>query len=142
MPLNTAAGAQWFSLAVLVLRPGAALGWGQPPALGGNRAALHAVGRRHLHGDRAVSVGLLDLVHLRRAHPLPQLADRSRHLRLDPNVTRLVVAGPVPRGEDRGELVERELPVGRRIATGAVGLEELVLGVRLAADRACGKPAL
>src|SRR5215212_6448596 len=51
-----------------VFGPAAALGHGEPPALGGDRPALHAVRGRHEHVDRAVAVALAELVHLRGAH--------------------------------------------------------------------------
>src|SRR5438874_4203273 len=129
-------------LGVLVLGPGAALGRSQAPALRGDRAALDAVRRGHLHADVPVALRLADLVHLRRAHPLPELAECARDARLDPDVARLVVARLVPRREDRRELVEDELPVGRRIPHGALGLEELVPGVGLGPNRTGGHSSL
>ena len=64
-----------------VLGAGAAFGRGQPAALGGDRAALDAVGRGHLHVHGAVAVRRADLVHLRGAHPRPRLGDVRGTLR-------------------------------------------------------------
>ena len=61
-----------------VLRAGAALGRGQPAALGGDRAALDAVGRVHLDVDEPVARVAAELVHLRRAHVHPGLGEVPR----------------------------------------------------------------
>src|SRR5438445_6386905 len=76
-----------------VLGARAALGRRQPAAPRGDRAALDAVRRRHLHRDRTALAGAVlgELVDLRRAHPHPELADLPRHLGPDANVVLLVV---------------------------------------------------
>src|SRR5437660_550823 len=90
----------------LVVRAVAALGRSQAPALGGDRPALHAVGRRDLDVHRpagqdlaavAVLLQLLEhlvgqLVDLRRAHVAPHQSQLERHLLLDADVVRRVVA--------------------------------------------------
>src|SRR5205807_7194049 len=88
----------------LVLRPGAALGWGQTATLGRDRAALDAVRRGDL--DRDLSVTLAHLVDLRRAHPRPQLAELPRDLPLDPEMVRRAVSRLVAAQDDRRELAE------------------------------------
>src|SRR5204862_7812879 len=108
-----------------VLRARPALRRGEPAALGGDRAALDAVGRRDIH---AVARRLIDL---RGTHALPHPRELRRHVTPDDDVVRLVVAGLVPRREDRRELVEGELAVGRRVALRAVGPNELLLAVAL-----------
>src|SRR5205823_1226437 len=122
---------------------GAALGRREPTALRGDRAALHAVRRRHAHGHDlgagalalAATTAPADrtrhLVHLRRAHADPHLREHARHLGLYADVARLVVTGAVPREEHRRQLVERQLAVGRGIPGRAIGDEELLLGVAL-----------
>ena len=93
--------------------------------------------------DQAVLAGRLDLVDLRRAHPRPQLGRaRAGTVGRDADVVRLVVPRPVPREEDRRELVERERAVGRRVRRGAVGREDLLLGVALGRPVAGGQPPL
>src|SRR5918912_452244 len=98
MPRVTGRSARAVCLRQRVLRPRAALRWGEAAALRADRAALDAVRRRDLDVDLAVPVP--DLVHLRRAHAGPQLAEVARHVALDPDVARLVVAGAVPRQVD------------------------------------------
>ena len=107
-----------------VLGAGAALGRGQPAALGGDRAALDAVRRVHLDVHHPVAVGGAGLVDLRGAHVYPCIGQVFRDSALDPDVVRLVVARPVAREENGRELVERQLPVGRRIARRAVGADQ------------------
>src|SRR5262249_2648159 len=55
-----------------VQRSVAALGWREPPALGCDRAALHAIRVVDDHVDLAVGRGVIgNLVHAGWAHPLP-----------------------------------------------------------------------
>ena len=84
-----------------------------------------------------------DLVDLRRAHVHPGLGEVSRDGAPDPDVVGLVVPRPVPREEDGGELVERELAVRLRIAGCAAGPDQRALGVRLAehVERAAASPS-
>src|SRR3954451_19425310 len=96
----------------LVERAVAALGRGEPPALGSDRPTLHAVGVVDDHVDVALFGRVLGyLVDAGRAHPLPHLGQLTRHVLLDPDVVRGVVAGLVARDEHRRELVEEVLPV-------------------------------
>src|SRR4051812_4542953 len=75
-----------------VLRAAAALGRRQPSALGGDRAALHAVRRGDVDGDRSVAAFAADLVDLRRTEGNPHFGDVLRDLALELDVVRLVVA--------------------------------------------------
>src|SRR5262249_54752921 len=91
----------------LVERTVAALGRGQPPALGGDRAALHTVRVVDDHVYVAVLGGVLgDLIHPGGAHPAPRFGDLPRHVFLNPDVVWRVVACRVAGDEYRGELVE------------------------------------
>ena len=110
----------------------------EPPSGGVRRPPLALIAPHWTQFDgftstvhRAVAVGGAGLVDLRRAHVHPQVGEVARHLPLDPDVVRLVVARPVPGEEDGRELVERELAVGRRVAGRAVGPDQRALGVRL-----------
>src|SRR5689334_22431142 len=71
-----------------VLGPGAAFRWREAAASCGDRAALDAVRGRDLDLDIAVAAS--ELVHLRGAHPHPQLAQVARDAALDADVVRLV----------------------------------------------------
>src|SRR3954468_8510638 len=119
-----------------VLRPRAALRRGEPAALRRDRAALDAIRRRDVDAVRR------RLVHLRGAHPLPHPRELGRDVAPDDDVVRLVVPRLVPGCEDRRELVERELSVGRRVALRAVGAEQLLLAVALRARVARREVAL
>ena len=88
--------------------PGPALGRRQPAALGADRAALDAI----RGGQRHRTVPSPSSPPPRRPGPgtsRPTSRRRRAARSLDPDVARLVVARPVARGEDRGELVERQL---------------------------------
>src|SRR3954471_24701171 len=89
----------------LVHRPVATLGGRQAPALGGDRAALHAVGGVDDQVDHALLRRVLgDLVDARGAHPRPALAHLAWHPLLDADVRRRVVARRVAGEKDAGEL--------------------------------------
>ena len=98
-----------------VLGPGAALGRGQPAALGGDRAALDAVRRRDA---RRAPCRRRPRRRPRRPAPgtsAPTARRRSRGTRVSTRMwfgwsSRVLL----PRREDRRELVERELAVRRR----------------------------
>src|SRR5687767_3163830 len=97
------------ALRLLVVRAFAALGRREAAALGGDRPTLHAVRGRYLEVDDLLGVELAvallqlledllgHLVHLRRAHLLPHERELERHLALDADVRRRVVAGLVAR---------------------------------------------
>ena len=110
---------------------GAALGRGQLAALGGDGAALHAVGCVDLDVDHVTRLVLFDLVDLGRAHGLPHDRELARHVRLYADVVWLVVAGLVATGEDTGELVEEVLAVGFGVFLGPVANEDLALASAL-----------
>src|SRR4051794_23897978 len=114
----------------------------QAAAFRGDRAALDAVRRGELDLDRSLAVLLADLVDLRGAEVHPHLRQLARDLRLDADVVRLVVARSVARREDARELVEGDLPVGRRIRLRAVGLDQRLLRVALRALVARREPSL
>src|SRR5215218_1667976 len=104
------------SLRLLVQRTIPTLWCGEAPALGRDRAALHAVGVVDDHVDVARLGRVVgDLVHAGRAHPLPGLGDLARHVLLDPDVVRGVVARGVAGDEDARQLVEDVLAVGLRV---------------------------
>src|SRR3954467_6241168 len=85
----------------LVDRPVAALRRREAAALGGDRAALDAVGGVDDQVDHAVLRRVLgDLVDPGGTHPLPRLGDLARHPLLDPDVARGVVARGVSGQED------------------------------------------
>ena len=94
-----------------VLGAGAALGRGQPTALGGDRAALDTVRRRHLHRDLAVAVASARPRNLRRAHVHPQLRHLARHMRSSRMWFGWSSRVLLPESEDRRELVEGQLAV-------------------------------
>src|SRR4029077_19457864 len=108
-----------------VLGAGTALRRREAAALGGDRTALHTVRRRY------VDTSLGCFVDLRRAHPLPEQRDVLRHFPLEHDVARLIVTRLVAGREDRRELVERELPVRRRIALPPVRADQVDVGVAL-----------
>src|SRR5689334_20526745 len=121
----------------------AALGRGQAPALGGDRAALHAVGGVDDQVDHALRGRVLrDLVDAGRAHPGPALGHLARDALLDADVRRGVVAGRVAGEEDARELVERVLAVRLRIALVPVAQGERRLGVAVGGPVAAGEAAL
>src|SRR3954452_9659042 len=94
------------TLRVLVHRPVAALERREPPALGGDGAALDAVGGVDDEVDEPVLWRVFgDLVDLRGAHALPRLGHRVGHAALDPDVARRVVARRVAGQKDARELV-------------------------------------
>src|SRR5436190_17061161 len=127
----------------LVQRAVAALRRREAPALGGDRPALHAVGRVH---DQVHRPGLRrvlgNLVDAGRTHPLPRLGDLARYALLDPDVRRRVVARRVAGQEDARQLVERVLAVRLRIALVAVAYEQGRLSVAVLRPVAAGKTSL
>src|SRR5919108_5384984 len=120
----------------LVVRTVAPLRWGQAAALRGDRSALDAVRRRDVDLDLAPSVQLAvrpsglelalgHLVHRRWAHVLPHQRDLEWYPLLHADVVGRVVARRVARREHRGELVERDLSVGLRVALVAIADEDV-----------------
>src|SRR6185295_18142171 len=122
------------SLGLLIKRAVAALGQRQPAALGGNRAALDAVGGGDVDvylGGAVFELVLGDLVDLGRAHRDPGLGYLARDLGLDADVVGGVVAGGVAGEEDGVELVEGQLVVGLGVLRPRAALEYRDLGVVL-----------
>ena len=113
-----------------VLGPRAALGRREAAALRRDRPALDAVGRRHLELDEAVLAFCSDLVDLRGAEVGPGGGELAGHPALDAQMVGLVVAATVAAGEDRRELVERQLSVALAVRPAAVGERLLGVGVR------------
>src|SRR5947209_15353152 len=127
----------------LVQGPVAALGRGEPPALGRDRPALHAVGVVDDHVDVALLGRVVgDLVDARGAHPPPRLGQRPRDVLAHSDVVGRIVAGGVARDEDARELVERVLAVGLRIPVGGVADEHLLLVVAMPRPATAGEAAL
>src|SRR3954453_3220907 len=121
----------------------AALGRRQPAALGGDRAALDAIGRVDDEVDHPVRRRVLrDLVDPRRAHPGPALGHLARHPLLDADVRGRVVAGRVPGEEDARQLVERVRAGGLRIALVALAQRQRRLRVAMGGPVAAGEAAL
>ncbi len=105
--------------------PDPALRGEEPASLGGDRAALDAVRRRHLdfhHVPRRARVPG-DLVDLSWAHVHPRLGNLAPNLAPDRDMARRVVPCLVPAQVDARELVEGELAVWSGIRGPAVADE-------------------
>src|SRR4051812_10669509 len=130
----------------LVQRAVAALGRGQPPALGRDRSALHAVRVVDDHVDVAEFVPptrvLGDLVDPGGAHPRPRLGHLARHVLAHADVVGGVVAGRVARDVHARELVEGVLAVGLGIAVLLVAEVHRRLGVAVVGPAPAGEAAL
>ncbi len=117
----------------------------EPPSGGVSRPPFAVIAPHWTQFDGVISTVTMpvahvatDLVHVRGAHPLPRLGDGATHGRPQLQVVRLVVARPVPRREDRRELVEEVRAVGSGIAGRTARLLQRGGRIRMRREAAVG----